>query len=620
MDAAPGILGLDVETNSLDDLTLRLIQFGTASSAWVLDPADPDQWAAAARLLLRPGQRFVSHTNIDPRVIATAFRIDISLRSLDTKVNACLYEPSEIASHRLKPLVTRDLSDPRLEDASASLEAEFERLRGPRPAKPKKPNQLKNQTLYQARLLQYESDLSLWQTQIDLWEGYVGWTEIDVQNEAYVLYAGLDAIMALRLFYRQLELLESLGVTRRTIVPEQRFYGLCTAMGIQGIRVDQDYARGVSLGQHERDYEDGRAQFEELTGFVSGSPRLADYLLDRGVELREKNPETESWKLGKKQLEEALTRYLTTPDPHPEAVVALELKERIAGAQNYVTFTRDVLARTDSDSWVHPVFNTLGAVTGRMSAVRPAVQTCKGEVVRGIFIPDSPDHVLVSIDMSQIEPRVAAAEANETGLIEMLRQGYDPYSAAASLNWGSGFTPKHRKGMKRCILASVYGGGVDVILTQLRLLDGIIMTVDEVNEIRRGWWSAAPNIQRLSRRLARETDAIWLPSGRYVPQSADRLYKGFNSLIQGTARDVLRDGVFRVAAAGYAPQMRNLIHDEAIFSLPRSTLDRDLAILVECFTHPYKQVPVEVEVEVYDGGRWGHGTRIWTREDHGLTA
>lgn len=620
------LFGLDVETTGLEhDATLRLVQIASVSEAWVFDVSDPYQVSLVSSLFISPWNRFVSHTSIDPRTIARALGIDISPRALDTWVNACLEEPGDVKSHKLKPL-TADRLDPYLQEASDALDARFTDLHGPKPPKPKKPTPLKStkpeaQAQNLTRSDAYTAALSRWESEVSKWDSFSGWRDISVDDETYLMYSGLDAIYALRLFRYQLRRLQEMGLSPRSIIDAQRFYQICTAMGIDGMTTDPTYARTVALGSHERTYEESRTEFEALTGFVSGSPRLGPWLEARDVVLEELTPAGQKAKddgepgpytkaLGKAVLESVLTDYLLTPDPDPDAVRALELKEQIAGAQNYVTFTRNVLERVDARNRVHPVFKTLGAVTGRMSAVDPPVQTVKGSVTRGIIIARSPDEVLCSIDLSQIEPRIMAAEAREDTLIELLEAGVDIYDAAATLIWSSSFTKRQRSAIKRCILATAYGGGVAVIRNQLRLLDGIIMSDEEITDVRADWRRIAPGVNRLARRMAKPED-VWLPSGRFVPFDPARLYKNVNSLIQGAARDVLQDCVFRSQDAGYGRMLINLIHDEGLFSLPRLDLDNHLSRLLDCWTVPYKGVPVKAEVELYDT-RWGHDTRIWT--------
>lgn len=610
------VLGLDVETNGLIDRTLRTVQLATDSVAVVLNVADPEQWEAAVAILDRGAERrFISHTGIDPRVIWESLSIDITARSLDTWTNACLLDPSTIATHALKPLCTHYLSDPRLEELSEQLQARFKELQGPRPSKPPAPAKSKSpkpavQAAYLQRVQKHKQALIQWQEELSRWESYSGWRDIPVDDPVYTEYGGMDAIMARRLFYEQLSLLQDKGVPRDTILAEQRFYQICLRMGyIHGMKVDTDYARSVALGEHEHTYETARAEFEGLTGFVTGSPHVGPWLESLGVEFPVRTP-TDAPSLKKRELERAHSAYLTTEQPSHIAIRAMELKAQVADVSNYVTFTRNVLEREQLGR-IYPTFKALGAETGRMSATDPPVQTIKGAVTRGIFIPDSEDEVLVSIDLSQIEPRIAAAEAGETALIDRLKDGWDVYNAAAEMSFGPKFSKRQRTGIKRTILATLYSGGIDVIITQLRLLDNIIMTREEVEEIRAMWYGIAPRIRQMSWDLAKLPQVV-LPSGRIVPIQKGREYKNLNSLIQGTARDVLRDTIFRVEDAGYGSRLRNLIHDEGLFSLRRDTLSEDIKTIRNCFEVDYKGVPVVSEVEVYTGGRWGHGTEIWT--------
>jgi DNA polymerase I len=613
------ILGLDTEGIDLHGSRLRLIQIADSSTAWNFDVSDPSQVAFLAPLFASPARRWISHTGIDPRWLASYLGWNIAATSLDTWTLACLLEPSEVASHALKPLCTHHL-DPVLEDWSQRLEAEFKRLHGPRPRKPTKPTPPKStkpdaQARHLQKLNQYQIDIPVWEAAVAVWESFNGWEAIPIDNEVYQTYAGLDAIYARRLFYILIDELVEMGIPQTTITEEMWWYQINCALTIRGMRVDTDYARDVTLGNWEDQYEDSRRAFEELTGFVSGSPRLRDYLLERGVPLEDRTEPSKTYpqgqeSLAKRSLEKALTRYLTLPDPDPDAIRAMELREAVAEATNYVTITRNVLARVDAQSLVHPTWKGLAAVTGRTSATEPPVQTLKGAIVRGMFVPYRPDEVLVSFDMSQIEPRIMCAFANETGLIQKIKEGLDVYDASAQMIYGSDFTKKQRSGIKRSILATAYGGGIGVIQNQLRLLDGIIMSEAEVTSIRQQWRRLTPRIYARSQSLAIPKD-VWLESGRRVPHDPARLYKNGNSEIQGTARDVLRDGIFRSVQAGYGDRLVAHIHDEAIYSLPRVDLDGHIARLVESWQEPFHGVPVAVEVEIYEE-RWGHGTRIWT--------
>lgn len=614
------LLGLDVETTGLDpDADLRLVQLASRGYRWDFTMSDPIQRALIRHLFEDTDRRWVSHTSIDPRMLCKHLGLHWTLahRMLDSWTLACLLEPGDVASHGLKDLTARFL-DPHLKEAEADLYAEFARLKGPKPRKPAKPAKSKSsKPEFQARYLEkyraWREQVAAWEAAVTDWDSFEGWRDIPTDNPVYLRYSGLDPWYALRLMQWQLPRLEDVGIPQATLTDEMRFYQICLGMTIRGQRVDADYARDVALGDHLRTYDASRAEFQKLTGMVSGSPRFADWLIARKVKLTEKTDKG-AWSLKKQALEAVHSRYLTTANPDPDAVRALELKEAIAGAQNYVTFTRSVLANMDHSGFIHPVFKNLGAETGRMSATDPAVQTVKGAVTRGIIIPTRPDEVLVSIDLSQIEPRIAAALSGEETLIQVFVDGIDLYDAFTQMIFPGPVVKRNRSAIKRTVLATLYVGGIQVIITQLRQLDGIVMSEDEVGRIRRELWRLAPTLRAWGKSLEKE-NPIWLESGRFGPVHPDREWKNINTKVQGTARDALRDCIFRVQEAGYEDTVINLIHDEGIFSLPCATLDSDIRVIQKCFEVPFHDVPVVTEVEVYEGGRWGHGKRIWTNTE-----
>jgi DNA polymerase-1 len=85
---------------------------------------------------------------------------------------------------------------------------------------------------------------------------------------------------------------------------------------------------------------------------------------------------------------------------------------------------------------VHTSFNQTGAVTGRLASSSPNLQniptrTELGRKVRTAFIAD-PDHVLLSVDYSQIELRIVAHMAQDEGMLAAFRAGQDIHATTAA--------------------------------------------------------------------------------------------------------------------------------------------------------------------------------------------
>ncbi|MFF4727635.1 hypothetical protein ACFY3M_20210 [Streptomyces mirabilis] len=114
------VLGLDVETRAIvkggpghfgPDAGVRLVQFGTPTAAWVLNPLIPEQHRAITEVLADERRRFVTHTSYDVLAVWSAFGIGLGHRVIDTHLLSKLLAPDERAGHGLKELTSRYLDD-----------------------------------------------------------------------------------------------------------------------------------------------------------------------------------------------------------------------------------------------------------------------------------------------------------------------------------------------------------------------------------------------------------------------------------------------------------------------------------------------------------------------------
>jgi DNA polymerase-1 len=85
---------------------------------------------------------------------------------------------------------------------------------------------------------------------------------------------------------------------------------------------------------------------------------------------------------------------------------------------------------------VHTSYNQTGSVTGRIASTDPNLQnipirTELGRQVRKAFVA-APDHLLVAVDYSQIELRVAAHMAGDQAMLTAFREGKDIHTTTAA--------------------------------------------------------------------------------------------------------------------------------------------------------------------------------------------
>ncbi|AEH11007.1 DNA polymerase [Candidatus Protofrankia datiscae] len=563
LDGEP-ILGLDVETRALPDTGprhfgpdagLRLVQLGTATVAWVLDPLDPAQRAAIAAVLGDPGRRFVTHTSFDTLAVWSALAIGLGQRVADTHLISKLVDPDERAGHGLKTLTARHLDDG-LTLAQTALYARMRALAPPG-----------------------ERAGERWKT----W----GWAHLPADDEAYVVYV------------RRLlpVLLDLCGPFSHLVPVEQWLAAQSVGITIRGLALDLPYTRAY-LAQVEADHHAAAALIEAELGCPPTSPRFADWLDTQHVP----GPRTATGRLQvTADTLTALARDLDTGRLTVSDQVRrmLTARGRVAATSNTIANLRSFLAAADPAGRVHPQINTLRAKTGRMSITGPALQTLKkGDPrLRHCFQAD-PGHVLISCDFSQVEVRVTAALSRDPALTDVLASGVDIHDATARLLFGDGFTKDQRTLAKRATFGTIYGGGARA------LMNATGATHQVATDVITRWRAAYPGVAAYSARLADHNPVI-TGSGRRIPADPLRPYANANYAVQSTARDLLVTAVHTlVTRHGLHDALWLFVHDEVIVHVPTDRAAQVAADLQAAMTTSFRGVAITAEADIL-GTHWG---------------
>lgn len=219
-----------------------------------------------------------------------------------------------------------------------------------------------------------------------------------------------------------------------------------------------------------------------------------------------------------------------------------------------------------------------------MSCSNPNMQNIPvraGSAVRELFVPREGCAFVVS-DYSQIEPRILAYYMNDPTLKEVLDNG-DIYALLGERIYGTsdpaGWAVS-RFALKSGYLAMTYGAGGPKIASTI----GGGMTADEGRALARDLKKAlGPNYQILNKRIRQQVEGHGCVTtmGRrvqYVPR--DKSYVGLNALIQGSAADIMKQGLILTAEAlepvGGYPLL--VIHDEIVSEVPLGTEDQALEL------------------------------------------
>lgn len=261
--------------------------------------------------------------------------------------------------------------------------------------------------------------------------------------------------------------------------------------------------------------------------------------------------------------------------------------------------------------------------------------------IRSLFIP-RPGHQFVISDLSQIEPRVLRWCAGDLEFLNMVRQGYSPYEAAArtspSIKWAGGDLKKEDKYLYQRVkineLGLGYGCGATKFVSLAKTLGGIDLTPEQSQAEVDQWRASNPKIVKLWNTLDNrfkgslgKTFEVELPSGRTMryPRvlqeykmylDADKkwqrkqvftadiggkrksLYGGLltENLVQATARDVFAEHLLALDRAGINTVFT--VHDEAVTEVPTGTDPREVESIMSVTPEWLEGCPVAAEAQV----------------------
>lgn len=285
------------------------------------------------------------------------------------------------------------------------------------------------------------------------------------------------------------------------------------------------------------------------------------------------------------------------------------------------------------DGRVHPSFNQVGAVSGRMSCKEPNIQQIpskseRGKRVREVFV-SSPGHVLVVADLSQIELRVLAHYTEDRELLRAYRKGLDLHGLLAAKVFGEDYTVIDRLYAKNGNFSLLYGASPQTLVDRYgfpslkvakQVYEGFYGTYRAIrpwkNEVltdarRRYKKSKSPpyieTILGRKRRLP-ELNSI-VDKKRY---GAER--QAISVQIQGSAADLFKVAMINchdlLLQQKWEGHILMQVHDELVVEVPEDYADEGLVLVKSCMENinnpftgePILSVPIVADANV--ATRW----------------
>lgn len=303
-------------------------------------------------------------------------------------------------------------------------------------------------------------------------------------------------------------------------------------------------------------------------------------------------------------------------------------------ATKTLEFLRSWLELKDPNNVIHATYNVGFVKTGRLSCSSPNLQQCASPL-KPAFIP-RPGHVLLDLDYSQVELRVAAFVSRAQPMIEAFQRGDDLHRLLAAKIAGKApedVTSMERKRAKAGNFGLLYGMSPGGFQAYAATAYDVSLTLAEAQAVHSAFfemWDGMRQWHERAKRRAYERGYVTSPIGRtqwlsdlyskssFKASHAER--NALNSPVQGFGSDLMQMAAASIMGTlpGYPlPRVEGAhvvatVHDEICIEVPE---DRWQEILVECkrrmedvntFLRPLDcQMDVPIVAGPSAGTRWG---------------
>lgn len=218
---------------------------------------------------------------------------------------------------------------------------------------------------------------------------------------------------------------------------------------------------------------------------------------------------------------------------------------------------------------------TMFQASGRASFTKPGMTVFgkKGDRVaeRDIFVAGE-GFVVVTADLSQVDARCVAAHSGDPAYAELFAPGRDSHEITARLVWGDreyDSNPKYyRQAAKIIGHGSNYGMGVS------KLAQSANVPEEEAQRVVTTLRSEFPRVEEWKMEVRERAEAGEMLDngfGRLLRPNPERAWTQGPALMgQGTARDILMEGMAIRMPLDIQRMTKAVVHDEGVWEVPES--------------------------------------------------
>lgn len=441
----------------------------------------------------------------------------------------------------------------------------------------------------------------------------------DVDIEKVAPYAADDAEVTMRLIPPLKKELESTKATRLLTDIEMPLVSILADMEEAGIAVDVPFFEKMSAELNKRLLEIETEVYEAAGHrFNLNSTQQLSKVLFEGLKLS--NPDR-GRKTASGHLSTSADVLETLRGEHPIVDLILENRELAKLKSTYVDSLP--LQVNPVTGRIHTSYNQTGAVTGRIASSEPNLQNIPtrteiGKRVREGFVAD-PGNLLLSVDYSQIELRIAAHMSGDEAMLQAFRDGKDIHAATAAAIYGiplDKVTKEQRRHAKAINFGLIYG------MSAFGLSQSAEMTLGEAENFVKAYFKQFPSVKIFLdnlRRVAATQGYVETLLGRrrYFPGLASQTNanlrnreerEAINAPIQGTAADIIKLAMLKIPSALQAARLKGKmilqVHDELVFECPEGELMKTIIVVKHEMENAFTMA-IPLTTEARSGKNWG---------------
>lgn len=394
------------------------------------------------------------------------------------------------------------------------------------------------------------------------------------------------------------------------------------AMNAHGVKIDKKELKRLSETYHIE-----LAKLEKKIWQMSGeefninSPKILGEILFQKLNLgerRQKKTSTGNFSTKESELEKLR-------DKHPIIAEILDYRELQKLLSTYIDSLPKLLGE---DSRLHPTFLQAGTTTGRMGCMNPNLQNIPvksdlGRAIRNAFIAEK-GFLLLSLDYSQIELRIAAILSKDKKLIDIFKNGEDVHTGVAARMFKipvDKVDKEMRRKAKTINFGVLFGMGVSALKNNLKTdraeaqefynnyfqtFNGLAGYLDKVkaDAERKGYTETM-----FGRRRYFAGFKSPLP---FIRASAERM--AINAPIQGTEADIVKISMKRVdeflKKRGWQNDVRLVlqVHDEIVYEVRDDLVEeasKEIKKIMEAVIPKEQTLGVPIVSESAAGKNWG---------------